>query len=311
MKKVLSVSIGSSTRDHRVETTIMGQDFTLERKGTNGDIKKAIELIREYDGKVDAFGMGGIDLYICGGNRRYMIKDAIPIKEAAVKTPIVDGSGLKNTLERNVIRYISENKVIDFENKRVLVVSAMDRFGMAEAMEEEGARVVCGDLIFALGIPKRINSIRTLHRIARCIAPAVCRLPFEVLYPTGKSQEVSNERFEAFYQDADIIAGDYLYIKKYLPRLLLGKVIITNTVTSTDVQHLANIGVETLITTTPEYNGRSFGTNVMEAIIVALAGKGKEELSPEEYNHYLELMGIKPRIERLNNNTATAAGGKK
>jgi hypothetical protein len=139
----------------------------------------------------------------------------------------------------------------------------------------------------------------------------VCRLPFEVLYPTGKSQEVSSERFEAFYQDADIIAGDYHYIKKYLPRLLLGKVIITNTVTSTDVQHLANIGVETLITTTPEYNGRSFGTNVMEAIIVTLAGKGKEGLSPEEYNHYLERMGIRPRIERLNNNTATAAGGKK
>ena len=311
MKKVLSVSIGSSTRDHRVETTIMGQDFILERKGTDGDIKKAIGLIKEYDGKVDAFGMGGIDLYIYGGNRRYMIRDARPIKEAAVKTPIVDGSGLKNTLERNVIRYISQNKIINFENKRVLVVSAMDRFGMAEALEEAGARVVCGDLIFALGIPMRINSIRTLHRIARCIAPAVCRLPFEVLYPTGKSQEVSSERFEAFYQDADIIAGDYHYIKKYLPRLLLGKVIITNTVTSGDVQHLANIGVETLITTTPEYNGRSFGTNVMEAIIVTLAGKGKEELSPEEYNHYLERMGIRPRIERLNNNTATAAGGKK
>ncbi len=69
-----------------------------------------------------------------------MIKDAVPIKEAAVKTPIVDGSGLKNTLERNVIRYISQNKIIDFENKRVLVVSAMDRFGMAEALEEAGAR---------------------------------------------------------------------------------------------------------------------------------------------------------------------------
>jgi hypothetical protein len=207
MKKVLSVSIGSSTRDHRVETTIMGQDFILERKGTDGDIKKAIGLIKEYDGKVDAFGMGGIDLYIYGGNRRYMIRDARPIKEAAVKTPIVDGSGLKNTLERNVIRHISQNGIINLKGKKVLVVSAMDRFGMAEAFEEAGAKVACGDLIFALGIPKQISSIRVLHNIARCIAPAVCRLPFEMLYPTGKSQEVSSSRFEAFYQDADIIAG--------------------------------------------------------------------------------------------------------
>jgi len=308
MKRVLSVSIGSSTRDHRVETTIMGQEFVVERKGTDGDIKKAIELIKENDGKVDAFGMGGIDLYIFGGNRRYIIKDALPIKKAAVKTPIVDGSGLKNTLERNVIRYINENKIINLKGKKVLVVSAMDRFGMAEAFEEAGARVACGDLIFALGIPKQINSIRVLHRIARCIAPVVCRLPFEVLYPTGKSQEESSSKFEAFYQNADIIAGDYLYIKKYLPRLLMGKVIITNTVTSADVEHLAGIGVETLITTTPEYNGRSFGTNVMEAVIVALAGKGSEDITPEEYNHYLERMGVKPRIERLNDRIVT--GGK-
>ena len=46
----------------------------------------------------------------------------------------------------------------------------------------------------------------------------------------------------------------------------------------------------------------------MEAIIVALAGKGKMELTPEEYNHYLKRMGIKPRIEYLNAKAVT--GGK-
>ena len=305
MKRVLSVSIGSSTRDHRVETSIMGQDFVLERRGTDGDIKKAIDLIREYDGRVDAFGMGGIDLYIQGGNRRYTIKDAVPLKEAALVSPIVDGSGLKNTLERNVIRYISRENVINLEGKKVLIVSAMDRFGMAEAFQEAGSLVACGDLIFALGIPKQINSLRVLHRIARVIAPIACRLPFEVLYPTGKSQETSNNRFESFYQDADIIAGDYLYINKYLPRSLKGKVVITNTVTSKDIEHLKEIGVSTLVTTTPEYSGRSFGTNVMEAILVALAGRGKTELTPEEYNHYLNGMEIKPRIEYLDDKAIT------
>jgi hypothetical protein len=302
MKKILSVSIGSSTRDHRVETSIMGQDFILERRGTDGDIQKAASLIKEYDGKVDAFGMGGIDLYIHGGNKRYTIKDAMPLKEAAATTPIVDGSGLKNTLERNVIRHIDENNVIHLEGKKVLMVSAMDRFGMAEAFEEAGALVACGDLIFALGIPKQINSLRLLHRIARVIAPVACRLPFQILYPTGKSQEISNNKYESYYQNADIIAGDFLYIKKYLPASLKGKVIITNTVTSKDIELLAETGVTTLITTTPEYSGRSFGTNVMEAIIVALAGKGKQELTPVEYNSFLKRMGIKPRIERLNNN---------
>ncbi len=303
MKKVLSVSIGSSARDHSVQTIIMGQEFLLERIGTDGDMKKALRLIKDYDGKVNAFGMGGIDLYICGGNRRYIIRDALSLKNAAVKTPIVDGTGLKNTLERNVIKYISGNKIIDLKGKKVLIVSAMDRFGMAEALLEEGALVACGDLIFALGIPKQLNSLRTLHRIAQVIAPVVCRLPFEMLYPTGKEQDTSSKKFHIFYKNADIIAGDYLYIKKYLPESLEGKTIITNTITPGDVKHLADIGVTTLITTTPEYRGRSFGTNVMEAIIVALAGRGKRELSPEEYNEYLARMDIKPRIEHLNINS--------
>lgn len=300
MKTVLSVSIGSSTRDHSVKTEILGEQFTIERKGTDGDMKKAIEMIKEYDGKVDAFGMGGIDLYLFGGNKRYIIKDALPLKEAAQISPIVDGSGLKNTLERKVIKHVKDSKIIDLVGKKVLVVCAMDRFGMAESLEEAGCKVTCGDMIFALGIPKKINSLRTLYRIARILAPIACKLPFEMIYPTGKKQEAYANKYHRFFYEADIIAGDFLYINRYMPDNMTGKIIITNTVTAQDIKRLKEAGVSILITTTPEYQGRSFGTNVMEGIIVVLAGKGKEELTPGEYEAYLDKTGIKPRIEYLN-----------
>src|SRR5690554_3650848 len=100
MKRIVSVSLGSSKRDHAVETELLGEKFSVERIGTNGDIKKMIALIRELDGKVDAFGLGGIDLYIQAVDRRYTLRDAQKIAAAARSTPIVDGSGLKNTLER-------------------------------------------------------------------------------------------------------------------------------------------------------------------------------------------------------------------
>ena len=60
-------------------------------------------IIKDLDGKVDAFGLGGIDRYIYAVDRRYEFHDARRIVQAARKTPIVDGSGLKNTLERRVI----------------------------------------------------------------------------------------------------------------------------------------------------------------------------------------------------------------
>ncbi|MDI3481828.1 MAG: hypothetical protein PWQ97_1483 [Tepidanaerobacteraceae bacterium] len=300
MKHVLSVSIGSSKRDHKVEMEILGEKVIIERRGTDGDIKKAIEIVKEMDGKVSAFGMGGIDLYLCAGNRRYVVRDAVPIARAAKISPIVDGSGLKNTLERKVISYlVSENK-LDFKGKKVLLVSGMDRFGMAEALERAGCDLVVGDLIFALGIPIPIHSLKTLDILAKLVAPLACKLPFKMLYPTGDKQEKVNTKYQRFYDGADIIAGDFHFIRRYMPAEMPGKIIITNTVTKDDVSLLAERGVKMLITTTPELGGRSFGTNVMEAVLVSLSDKPYKSLTPKDYEELLMKIGFTPRIETLN-----------
>ena len=301
MKRVVSVSLGSSERDHRVVSNFYGELFEIERIGTNASMEKAIELIKKLDGEVDAFGMGGIDLYIWAGNKQYTIREAKKLKAAAVNTPILDGSGLKNTLERRVINYLSNNNIVDFSDRKVLLTSAMDRFGMADALYSCGAKLVIGDLIFALGIGIPLNSLKTLNRVASLIAPIACRLPFNMLYPTGEKQRYNNAtKFSWFYNEADVIAGDYHYIKKYMPQNMSGKIIITNTVTQKDVENLRSRGVKLLVTTTPELEGRSFGTNVMEAMVVAvLRGKGLPE-SKENYFKVLQELDFKPRIEYLN-----------
>ncbi len=299
MKHVMSVSLGSSKRNHKVEVDILDQKFIIERVGTDGDMDKAIEIIKQNDGKVSAFGMGGIDLYVYAGKKRYIIKDAAKIAKAAEVSPIVDGSGLKNTLERKVVKYLIEQKKVDFKGKKVLLASGMDRFGMAEALEEAGCTLVLGDLIFALGIPIPIYSLKTLDIIARILAPIVCKFPFKMLYPTGKSQEKGDNKNSRFYNDADIIAGDFLFIKRHMPPEIKGKIILTNTVTSDDVKMLKDRKAAMLITTTPELNGRSFGTNVMEGVLVSLADKPYNLLTPEDYDELLDKIGFAPRIEKF------------
>jgi len=299
MKKVLSISLGSSKRDHRVETEILGESFIIERRGTNGDKEEAYRLFTELDGQYDAFGLGGIDLYIYSGNRRYTFRDARKLIKNVKKTPFVDGSGLKNTLERAVINYLNEEIGFDFKNKKVLMVSAVDRFGMAEAFASLGAELIIGDLIFALGVPVPIRSLGALHILACILAPIITKLPFEWVYPTGDNQEkdyTENPKYTRYYNEADIIAGDYHFIKKYLPDRLDGKIIITNTVTNSNIQDLEKRGIAMLVTTTPELEGRSFGTNVMEGVLVAIAGKRPEELKSEDYLELLDKMNFIPRI---------------
>ena len=300
MKHVISISLGSSKRNHTVQAEFLGEKFLIERIGTDGDMNKAEALLKELDGKVDAFGMGGIDLYIVTGGRRYAIRDAERLARAVTKTPIVDGGGLKNTLERRVIRYLEESNRVTLAGKRALLVSGADRWGMAEGLTQAGCILTCGDIIFALGLPIPLRSLNQLKVAAALIAPIVVRLPFKLLYPTGKKQEEVNPRFTRYYLDNDIIAGDFLFIKRHLPAEIPGKTIITNTVTATDVEDLRARGVKTLVTTTPELGGRSFGTNVMEAVLVSLAKKPWTELTENDYEELLDRLDLKPRILTLN-----------
>lgn len=296
MKHVVSVSLGSSTRDHSVATRILDEDFLIERIGTDGNLVKAIEIVKAMDGKVHAFGMGGIDLYIYAGRNRFVLKDAKRIADAAKITPIVDGSGLKNTLERRAVSFLVNEKIIDLVDKNVFLVCGVDRFGMAEALVENGAKVTFGDLIFSLNIPVLIKSLNTLATVGRMLGPVISQLPFEYLYPTGAKQDVISDKYSKYYKRNDIIAGDFLYIKKYLPKDVKGKIIITNTVTEADIDLLTKRGVSMLITTTPEFNGRSFGTNVMEAVLIALLEKPLNKITEQDYNHILDTVQFNPRI---------------
>lgn len=296
MKRIVSVSIGSSKRDSYVEVDLLGQRFIIERIGTDGSIKKAVERIEMLDGKVDAFGMGGIDLYLWSGKHRYTIREALPLKRAAKITPIVDGSGLKNTLERKVIHELKKKEIVDFDEKVTLLTSALDRFGMAESIAEYKGKLLIGDLIFALGLDIPIYSLKHIQIIARFIAPIICQLPFHILYPTGDKQNQSiMNKLGRYYEEADIIAGDYHYIKRYMPESLKGKIVITNTVTKEDVAQLREREAFLLITTTPLLGDRSFGTNVIEAIITSIMVEEKHM----SYEEIIDLLNLQPRIEYL------------
>lgn len=299
MKRVVSVSLGSSERNGQADYSFGGHDFTIERIGTDGDRNKAIKLIRSLDGKVDAFGLGGTDLYIYAGTRRFMFRESARIAKAAKKTPLVDGSGVKNTLERRVVGYLAQALSIDFSTKKVLLVCAVDRFGLAEALVKSGSKVIFGDLMFGLGLPIPIRSLERLGQLAQVVAPVITQLPIKWFYPTGKSQTEFSPKFDRYFHEADIIAGDFHFIRRYAPLDLQGKMIITNTVTREDEKMLKERGVQVLVTTTPEIGGRSFGTNILEGMLVSLRENLVNPVSSQEYEDMLNQYGVVPRIKRL------------
>ena len=301
MKRAVSISIGSSKRNKSVEVVLLGERVIIERIGTDGDMEKAAQLYKDLDGKVDAFGVGGADLGLRVDQKWYPLYSVQPMVRFIKQTPVVDGAGLKNTLENRVAPFM-ESRIGDYlkvKGKKVFVTLGADRWGMTKSFIDAGYECVFGDLMFGLGLPLALSSERSLKTFAALLMPIAGRLPFEWVYPTGDKQEQRIPKWEKYYQWGTVIAGDCHYIKRHMPDRMEGKVIATNTTTPEDVKLFRQVGVKYLLTTTPALEGRSFGTNMMEAALIAVSGKGRQ-LTYEEIDQLLDQLGLEPQLQELN-----------
>ncbi len=299
MKKAVSISIGSSKRNKSVEIELLGEKVSIERIGTDGDMEKAAQLFGELDGKVDAFGVGGADLGLMVDGKWYPIHSVQRLVRYIKTTPVVDGAGLKNTLEGKIAPFIDRQLGHLLKKRTAFVTMGSDRWGMSSSFVKAGYECTFGDLMFTANIPIPVHSLSALKIVVAVLAPLLTRLPFEWLYPIGEAQEKRVPKWESYYQAAEVIAGDCHYIKRHMPARLDGKIIATNTTTTADLELFRQAGVKALVTSTPSLEGRTFGTNMMEAALVAVAGKGRPLTLPE-LDSLLDQLEFEPQLQELN-----------
>lgn len=293
MKRAVGISLGSSKRDKRVVVNLNGIEIKVERIGTDGDVAKARQLYLELDGKVDAFGVGGVDLYLRLDQKEYPLHAALKLVAGVKQTPLCDGRGLKHTLEQRVFK-LAKAELGDVRFKQAFIPVAADRLGLAAAVSEVSDRCVFGDLMVALGVPLPVYGLPAFKRVARVMLPIVSHFPMSMLF-YGSDGAEQEPKYEKYFEGSDLIAGDFLFMRKYMPKSLAGKTIVTNTTTEDNIALLKERGVKTVITTTPRYDGRSFGTNTTEAMLTAYAGKSRR-LTDEELNGLIDELGLKPDV---------------
>jgi len=296
MKRAVSISLGSSKRDKKVVVNFKGEEIQVERVGTDGDIAKARQMYLDLDGKVDAFGVGGVDLYLRLDQKEYPLHAALKLVSGVTQSPLCDGRGLKHTLERRVFE-LAKHQIGDVHFKQAFVPVAVDRLGLAQAVADVADRTVFGDLMVALGVPLPIYGIPAFKRVARVLLPIVSFFPMSMIF-YGSDGAEHEPKYVRYFEESDLIAGDYLFMRKYMPKNLSGKTVVTNTTTEENIELLKSRAVKTIITTTPRYDGRSFGTNMLEAALTAYAGKGRR-LSDDELNGLIDELGLTPSVIKL------------
>jgi hypothetical protein len=298
-KHVVSVSLGSSTRDKSVLVELNGVEVRAERRGVDGDLAAFNRLMRELDGTVDVLSVGGTEIAFHVDGEALTFRSTDQLIEGVTKTPLVDGAGLKLTLERRVFELAAAMDPAAMDPaprfRQAFLNIALDRWGMALAVDEVSDSVVYGDIMFSLGVPVALRRLGQVKRMAHMMVPVAGRLPLKWLYPTGDNQTIRTPKFARHFEAADLICGDFLYIGKHAPDDLSGKTILTNTTTEANVEWLSGTGAARLITTTPRFDGRSFGTNLTEAVITAAVGADRR-LTIDEMNAAIDDLGIRPDV---------------
>jgi predicted amino acid dehydrogenase len=274
MKRIVSISLGSAARDYQFTTTILGRTVEVERIGTNGDTVRAAELVRSFDGRVDAIGLGGLTPVFRVGRARYPHPEALHIAAQARRTPVVDGGVVKGTLERWAVAQAARKVPGLFRYKRILLTSGIERYQLANAIGQYDGELRFADPIVHIGLPF-LPVPRTLEQLelyAATTLPITALLPYRVLHPVANGQEGHDPRAEALFQWANVIAGDFAYIRRFAPASLAGKAIITDDPSPTEIEDLRLRGVTTLVTMTPPISeARPFvAADVLEAIVAAI-----------------------------------------
>ncbi|MCS6886487.1 MAG: dehydrogenase [Acidobacteriota bacterium] len=297
MKKILSASLGSSEKNYQFTTTFLKEKFQITRIGCDGDISKLKQTIRDFDGQVDAIGLGGISAHFKVAGKTHIHQEAQSVIKTAKKTPVADGRGLKTILQAWTVRNINQKYKDFFTNENVLFLSGIANYEMAAVLREYTANLSFFDPVIHFNTPYVLDSLQALEYYATGAMPVLTRLPYSWFYPKGwtgdewKPLLVGNP-----FDKAEIIVGDFSYIRHYAPSMLVNKVVITDSVDDEAVALLKKRGVRTIITTVPQLFKQRIDINVLHAIFSAYLQKHPQEISENDYLMLIDKAKIAPQV---------------
>lgn len=301
-REIVSISLEPSSRNYEINTRIFGENVHVRRFGTDGDMLSARKLVVKFDGQVDAIGLGGMNINFKVGHRIYIHQQIRKLACTAKTTPVLDGVHIKNTFERWAVSQVAQQQRGIFNHKRIFIVSGTDHYGMAQVLSNFTRQISFGDPIFHLKLPFALRSFNQLKRYSKLILPLLCRGSYRRLFPIGHEQIPRTPRGIKYINQANIIAGDSVYIRRFAPDILRGKVVITDNLSASDVDDLRKRGVETLITLTPPLGDEHHfvSTDVIEAIFASFMDHPLAGTTDDDYLNLVVRCELEPRVTVLN-----------
>jgi hypothetical protein len=167
MKKVVTVTLGSSKKDFEFKTKFLGQEFSVQRFGADKDSSKAWELMRRQQANADAIALSDMPDHYHVGLRTVVNKKSQRLMQVVTRVPVTTGASLRRLLQVRAVRYVQKELGHYFNNNLVLFLSGMRNYDMAVALSDYTKNLSFADPVFHAASPVLLGSLDQLELFAK------------------------------------------------------------------------------------------------------------------------------------------------
>lgn len=304
MKNITNISLGPASDNYRIETEFLGQKFLIKRFGTDGDIKKAEDLLLMWNKKADVISLSGIKYLYGQGSRAIMNRDLRHLIKAAdtLTTPVTTGETLRRVSHEWAIRHTQFQLGNNFfTNARVLFCSGMASEKVANVIAEYTGNITFADPLFENKIPKILTSMEALNQYANRIHRPLRWMAGRKLFSEQQQlRKINSFILQRAVKNATVIVIPYSdfhdYVSYFNQGELKDKVVITTTAYEDRIEILKEKGVSMIIDTTAKIIDRVVGVAVQEALMVSALEIPKTSGLKDDLLEVISEQRLEPRI---------------
>jgi predicted amino acid dehydrogenase len=282
---------------------LLDRELEIRRINCRRNLQTVGDLIDSHDGEFDAIGLEGFPLVLRLDQAQVNHTLTAFLRDAARKTPVVDGSGIRPGLERWGVVLAQRAEPGIFAEKRVLMMPGLNHVGLASSLARHGCQVRYADPVIFFDLPQFPGVARktTLEQAAEPILQTLRADPLERLFPPPEPRR--GHGHHGLVEWADLLAGDAATIRCFSPADLRGKTVVVERASREDEMDLTARGASILVAMMPELetDGARYPASAaaIEAAMVALRDHPDLSLSEDTYLDQIASLDWSPRISYL------------
>ncbi len=295
---VVNVSLGPSERDYSSTVTWLDREFHLVRVGTDGDVPRAVELVRDWSKTAAAIAVSGVRDARTAGHYDGDLAAVATIMAAAEDVPVTNGHALRDVLQEWTVRHAQADLTGLFTNARVVVFGGMNHYRTAKVLSEFTGNLTFADPALRYGVASLLDSVpAALDRFAALAGWPTRFIPGAIMAPVTRPVHTLNHALvEGSVRDADVLVATYDELDAFELEELAGKTVISSAISDERLDDLQRRGVSIVLDDVPQPFDVIVNEATLEAMMLAATDSG--ELTDDDLLDMIVSAEVEPRVLR-------------